>query len=115
MEKKIQIDYTRTKVQLSRPVLHDGKELNEVSFDWGSLTGKDMLEIERKMNAAGKTMGSARNAPAISIWIKAFLNVCRLAIIIMCGTAQRIFYSIRSSKTRLWKMVPKTMPDLVRA
>ena len=59
MEKKIQIDYTRTKVQLSRPVLHDGKELNEVSFDWGSLTGKDMLEIERKMNAAGKTMGSA--------------------------------------------------------
>ena len=31
MEKKIQIDYTRTKVQLSRPVLHDGKELNEVS------------------------------------------------------------------------------------
>jgi len=60
MEKITEIDYTRTRVLLSKPVLHDGKELSEISFDWGSLTGKDMLEIERKMNNTGRTMGSAR-------------------------------------------------------
>ena len=60
MKKDTYAKYARTTVQLLKPTLHDGKELTEVSFDWSSLTGKDMLEIERKMNAAGKTMGSAR-------------------------------------------------------
>lgn len=60
MKKDIYADYARTTVQLLKPTLHDGKELTEVSFDWGGLTGKDMLEIERKMNLSGVTMASAR-------------------------------------------------------
>lgn len=60
MKKDIYADYSRTTVQLMKPTLHDGKELTEVSFDWGSLTGKDMLEIEQKMNSSNRFMASAR-------------------------------------------------------
>ena len=37
MEKKIEIDYTHTNFQLSKPVLYDGAEVRELTFDWGSL------------------------------------------------------------------------------
>lgn len=63
MEKKIEIDYTHTNFQLSKPVLYDGAEVRELTFDWGSLTGKDALKIETEANTRRKIV----NNPAFSV------------------------------------------------
>lgn len=43
-------------LHLSKPVMHDGEELTELSFDFDKLTGKDSLAVESELDRLGITL-----------------------------------------------------------
>jgi hypothetical protein len=45
--------YTHT---LAKPFEYDGATFNELTFDWGKLTGRDSLAIEHEIEAMGKAL-----------------------------------------------------------
>lgn len=45
--------YTHT---FAKPFEYEGKSYEELTFDWGSLTGEDSLAIENEMSALGKPL-----------------------------------------------------------
>ena len=45
--------YTYTHV-FHKPFVYMGKTINELTFEWGSLTGQDALSIEAELQAIGK-------------------------------------------------------------
>ncbi len=55
-------DTGKTPFKLRNPVLNNGEELRELTFDFEKLTGADALEIEAELSALGK----AAAVPAFS-------------------------------------------------
>lgn len=46
----------RLTVKLRRSVIYDGTEIAELHYDFDVLTGKDSREVQREMNAKGKSV-----------------------------------------------------------
>lgn len=40
-------------IQLTKPIMHDGVELSELSFDFDKLTGRDGLAVENEIDRMG--------------------------------------------------------------
>jgi len=47
---------TSYKHKFKKPLMHDGEEINEVSFDFDSLTGLDAIGIEAELALKGKAV-----------------------------------------------------------
>ncbi len=47
---------TENVLHLKKPILYNGEEISELSFDFDKLTGADALNIEEQLIARGKTM-----------------------------------------------------------
>ena len=47
---------TENVLHLKKPILYNGEEIAELSFDFDKLTGADALNIEEQLAARGKTM-----------------------------------------------------------
>lgn len=50
---------TESVYHLKKPVLYNGEEISELSFDFESLTGADALNIEEQLASRGKVMYSS--------------------------------------------------------
>ncbi len=47
---------TENVLHLKKPILYNGAEISELTFDFEKLTGADALNIEEQLAARGKTM-----------------------------------------------------------
>lgn len=83
--------------KFSTPFTYEGKTYEEITFDWGKLTGEDSLSIEAEMNALGKMIISPEFSGEYLIRMAALASSPKIGADVLQKLSLKDFNKIRSA------------------
>ena len=86
--------------EFSNPFTYEGKTFDTITFDWGSLTGKDNLAIEAEMRDLGISLIAAELSSDYLIRMAARACTTNISFDAFAAMPLRDFNNIRSSARR---------------
>ena len=91
----------------AKPFEYEGKKYEQITFDWGKLTGADSLAIENEIQALGKAMLTPEFSGEYLIRMAARSSVPRVGVDVITAMPINDFNKIRSrARAFLLNLVP---------